>query len=66
MNDFQKKQYNSLVKRYKEAERFMDDNTKTIEEREKWIPQLQGLLKDMHDIAKEFKLTKEEIENGIK
>lgn len=65
MTNDEKVFYNSLVKRLKEAEKYMDNNDIAIEEREKWIPQLQELMRDMGRIAKEFKLTEEEICNGF-
>lgn len=66
MTNDEKVFYNSLVKRLKEAEKFMDNNDIAIEEREKWIPQLQELMRDMGRIAKEFKLMEEEMLNGVK
>ena len=66
MTNDEKAVYNGWVKRLKDAKAYMDDNTKTIEEREKFIPQLEELMRDMNTIAKEFKLTEEEIENGFR
>lgn len=65
MTNDEKVFYNSLVKRLKEAEKYMDDNTKTIEEREKWVPRLKGLMNDMNKIAKDFKLTNKEMMEGF-
>lgn len=66
MTNDEKVFYNSLVKRLKEAEKYMDNNDIPIEERETWIPRLQELMRDMGRIAKEFKLTEEEMLNGFR
>ncbi|MFX1296586.1 MAG: hypothetical protein ACFFD2_17235 [Promethearchaeota archaeon] len=66
MTNDEKGFYNSLVKRLKEAEKYMDNNDIAIEDREKWMPQLQELMRDMGRIAKDFKLTEEEMLDGIR
>jgi hypothetical protein len=65
MTNDEKVFYNSLVKRYKKAEEYMDNEYIPRQEREQWIPQLQELMQDMHDIAKYNGLTEEEMLNGI-
>lgn len=65
MTNEQKAEYNKLVGRLQQAALYMDDNRIPIEEREKHMPRLRVLMKDMHDIAKQFKLTEEEMLNGI-
>lgn len=57
--------YNSLVKRLKDAEKYMDDDSIALEKREKWIPKLQELRRDMHDISKANGLTNKEMMEGF-
>jgi hypothetical protein len=66
MTNKQKQEYNNFVYRLKQAALYMDDDSIPIEEREKHMPRLRKLMQDMHDIAKEFKLTEEEMLNGIR
>jgi len=47
-NDIDTKiRYNELIVRYKNAEKFMDDDTIDIGLREKYIPNLQKLMGEM-------------------
>ena len=66
MTNKQKKHYNELLESLNKAKKYMNDPKIAYSKKEPHIPRLQKLMRDMHDIAKEFKLTEEDMENGFK
>ena len=64
------KQYNEILAREVKAQKYLDDNTKTIEEREKWIPEYRNILLELSGIFIDItklgrKITPEEAANGF-
>ena len=66
MTNDEKVAYNEMVKRFHKGCDYMDNPNEPQEDKEKWWPQFDKLMADMNMIAKEFKLTEEEMLNGIK
>lgn len=63
--------YNKLVQRYKKAEKYLDNNSIPIPDREKHIPEFQKIIKAMDSLMKQLKstgyeMTSHEILNGFK
>lgn len=66
-----KEEYNKLLEREKKAAQYLDDNTKPIAEREKWIPQYKNIIDRLGAIIDElrqlgYKMTDNEIIEGFK
>lgn len=66
----QKKEYTELALKLAKADVYMDDNTKSVAEREKYIPRYLDLTRQMSDRLKELtaggvKWTEEQAINGF-
>jgi hypothetical protein len=65
-----KKQYNILLKRHNRATEYLDDMSKSINDREKWLPEYKTILQKLNSILGELKglgikVTDDEIIDGF-
>ena len=65
-----KSDYNKLITRFNKALAFLGDDTKTVDEREKWLPDYNILLDKLNSLQVALRLdsvemTEDEILNGF-
>lgn len=66
MNDL-KQQYNKLLKRYKDAEAYIDDKQRSQQELDKWLPEFCKIVRELNFIlAKIGPHEPDEAVNGFK
>lgn len=60
-----KQEYNALLVRFNKASVYLDGPAPN-EEKERWIPEFQRIMKRMNELIQLLGLTEDEIFNGIK
>ena len=60
-----KQEYNALLARFNKASAYLDGPA-SIEEKERWIPELQKIIARLNELVNQLGLTEEEIFNGVK
>lgn len=60
-----KQQYNRLLKRFLAGSKYLDDNSISIETREKWLPEYEKIRAEMEQLLLQVKHTEENILGGF-
>lgn len=62
-----KRQYNQLLEREKQAEKYLDAPGRTEADYQKWLPEFQKILVGLNDLLKQIgTFTSDEIIHGFK
>ncbi len=66
MTNEQKQEYNTFLENLNKAIVWLDNPNISLKKRETFAPRVEGLMKDMHVIAKKFKLDRFEMRFGMR
>lgn len=65
MTDKQKQEYNTFLENLNKAIAWMDNPKVSLKKKEEFAPRVIQLMGDMDVLAKKYKLTEEEMLNGV-